>query len=139
MELIAIVQTVFLDGTAEVIRLPEENCSGNCAMCVGCQEQAPELVKNPIGAQPGDRVILEPDRKVARKTAAMFYTVPPILLLAGYLLGEHLWGRGALVGLACGVAGMWLVLLLDRKLSRKNPITYVISGKMTEKGDNTID
>lgn len=139
MEQIAKVQTVFSDGTAEVIRLPEENCSGNCALCGGCQEQTPVLAKNLIGAQAGDMVILEPDAKVARKTAALFYTIPPILLLAGYLLGEHLWSRGALVGLACGVAGMWLVLLLDRKMSRKNPITYVISGKMTEKGDNTID
>ncbi len=139
MEQIAKVQKVFSDGTAEVIRLPEESCSGNCTLCSGCQEQKPVLAKNSIGAQPGERVTLEPDARTARKTAAMLYTIPPILLLTGYLLGEHLWSKGALVGLACGVVGMWIVLLLDRKMSRKNPITYVISGKMTEKGDNIID
>lgn len=132
MEQIALVQNVFPDGTAEVIRLPEESCSGNCALCGGCQEQKPFVVQNPAGAQQGDRVILEADPKVAKKTAAMLYTIPPVLLLAGYLLGEQLWHRGPLVGLACGAAGMWLVLWLDRNMTKKHPITYVITGLVSE-------
>lgn len=132
MEQVALVQKIFPDGTAEVIRLPEESCAGNCAICGGCREQEPFVVQNPVGAQCGDRVILAADPKVAKKTAAMLYTVPTALLIAGYLVGEQLWGRGALVGLGCGVAGMWLVLRLDRKMTKKHPITYVITGLYSE-------
>ena len=132
MEQIALVQKVFPNGTAEVIRLPEENCFGNCAVCGGCQEQASFMARNSINAQIGDRVILEADPKVAKRTAALLYTIPPVLLLGGYLLGEQAWVRGSLVGLACGVAGMWLVLLLDRKMTKKHPITYVITGLYSE-------
>lgn len=132
MKQIAQIHQVFPDGTAEVIRLPEESCSGNCAVCGGCEPQTPFLVRNDIGAQVGDRVVLEPDAKVSRKVAAMLCTVPTGLLLAGYLLGEHFWGRGALMGLAGAVAGLWLVLQQDRKMTRKNPITYVITGLHTD-------
>lgn len=139
MEQIARVEKVFADATAEVIRTPEENCSGNCAACCGCEPQKPILVSNPIDAQPGELVVLEPDAKVSRKTTALLLTVPTGLLLAGYLLGEHFLGKGAFFGLIGGVVGLWFVLMLDRKMTRKNPITYVITGKMNEKGDNTID
>lgn len=139
MEQVARVLRVFADGTAEVIRTPEESCSGNCGACAGCQDQKPFVARNPVGAQVDDLVLLEPDAKASGKVLAMLCTIPTVLLLAGYLLGEHFLGKGPLVGLACGVLGIWLVLLLDRKMTAKNPITYVIVGKMKEKGDNALD
>lgn len=139
MEQIARVLKVFSDGTAEVIRTPEENCSGNCGLCAGCQDQESFVVRNAVDAQVDDLVILEPDSKASGRVLAMLCTIPTALLLAGYLLGEHLLQKGMLVGLACGVMGVWLVMRLDRKATQKNPITYVIQGKMKEKGDNTVD
>lgn len=132
MEQIGLVQSVGPDGLTEVRLLPEENCAGNCALCGGCQEQPPVLAQNSVNARVGDRVTLSVDPKVARKTAALLYTIVPVALLAGYLLGEQLWGRGGLVGLACGAAGLYLVLHLDRKMTQKHPTTYVITGLVSE-------
>lgn len=128
MELIAQVKQTFLDGTAQVICLPEASCSGNCATCGGCGEQEPIVVKNAVGAKPGDRVVLHGDPKTAGKTAAMLYTIPPALLLTGYLLGEHFLSKGGFFGILGCVLGLWAVLLLDRKMSKKQPFTYVITG-----------
>lgn len=132
MEQIAKIQNIFPDGTAEVIRLAEESCSGNCALCGGCEAPKPFTVQNDIGAKPGDRVVLQPDGKVARKTAAMLYTIPPALLLTGYLLGEHFLSKGGLFGILGAVIGLWLVMLLDRKMAKKHPITYHITGYAEE-------
>lgn len=128
MELIAQVQQTNLDGTAQIIRIPEESCSGNCSLCGGCGEAKPMVVQNTIGAKVGDRVILHADAKTARKTAIMLYTIPPALLLTGYLLGEHFLSKGGFFGVLGGVIGLWLVLMLDRKLTKKQPYTYEITG-----------
>ena len=139
MEQIAKVLKVFSDGTAEVVRTPEETCTGNCGLCAGCQDQKPFVVKNPIGAQVDELVELEPDSRASGRVLAMLCTIPTVLLLAGYLLGEHILQKGMLVGLACGALGVWLVMKLDRKATEKDPITYVIAAKMKEKGDNALD
>lgn len=139
MDQIAKVLKVFSDGTAEVVRTPEETCTGNCGLCAGCQDQKSFVVRNSVGAQVDELVILQPDPKASGRALAMLCTIPPAMLLAGYLLGEHILQRGMLVGLACGALGVWLVMKLDRKATEKNPITYVITGKMKEKGDNALD
>lgn len=128
MEQIVRVEKLLPDGTAEVKRIREDNCTGDCGLCSGCGEEASFAVYNDIGAQPGDRVVLHPDGKVARKTAAMLYTIPVVLLLIGYLLGEHFLEKGILFGLIGAVAGLWAVMMLDRKLTKENPITYHITG-----------
>ncbi len=132
MELIVTVQQVFPDGTAEVIR-EKELCHGNCAHCGGCEEPEPFRVNNPMAAKPGDRVILHATSKAARKTALMLYTIPVALLLAGYLLGEHFLAKGGFFGILGGVVGLWLVLTLDKQISKRYPITYEITGIAEEK------
>lgn len=128
MDQIAKVKKLLPDGTAEVVRLKEDNCSGNCGACGGCGEEKVFLAYNDIQAQPEDRVILQPDAKVARKTATMLYTIPVALLLAGYLLGEHFLSKGGLFGVLGAVVGLWAVLLMDKKMTKQNPVTYHITG-----------
>ncbi len=136
MEQIARVEKILPDGLAQVCRIREENCRGNCAFCGGCGEESGFPAYNDIAAKEGDRVILVPDAKVARKTAALLYTIPVILLLIGYLLGEHLLCKGGLFGILGAVAGLWIVMLLDRKMSKENPITYHITGFAEENSLN---
>ena len=128
MEQIAEVKTIDPDGIAHVIRLQDASCRGNCALCGGCQTSETIPAYNDIHAQPGDRVVLQPDGKVARKTAWMLYTIPTSLLLAGYLLGETLLSKGGLFGILGAVVGLWIVMLQDRKNTKKHPITYHITG-----------
>lgn len=127
MEQIALVKDVFPDGTAEVLRIVEATCPGNCAMCGGCPEQKPMRVHNDLGAKPGEKVVLQPDRKVAGKIATLLYTVPVALILTGYLLGEHFLQKGGFLGLLGGALGLAIVLWLDKKMSAKNPVTFHIT------------
>lgn len=61
MEQIVTVRALYPDGTAEVACRRASACSGDCGHCGGCTNAQTVLVRayNPIGAKPGDRVVVE--------------------------------------------------------------------------------
>ncbi len=115
---------------AEVIRVRESACSGDCHKCSGCGAAQQTMLlpaKNPIGAKPGDLVVVSSETKTVLKAAAVLYLVPLALFLAGYLFGESLWQRGGLIGLFGIALGIALIKVYDRHLSKKE-IVYTIIG-----------
>ena len=121
------VQVVRLlpDGMAEVTRVRESACSGDCHKCAGCgaAKQTMRLeAKNAIGAKPGDLVIIESDTASVLKGAALLYVLPLVTFLTGYIAGENLWGRGILVGIAAFALGMLPIKLYDRHLAKKGTV-----------------
>ena len=115
---------------AEVICIRESACSGDCHKCGGCGAQQETMlltVHNPIGAKAGDLVVIESATGPVLKAAAMLYILPVVLFLAGYLLGEHLWAKGPLMGIGGIVLGLLLVKLYDRHLQRKKEPIYTIT------------
>ena len=130
MEQVVRVRQTNNDGTAQVIRIRESACSGDCHKCSGCGSSQQTMVipaENPIGAKVGDWVVIEAKSGAVLKAAAMLYIVPLVLFIAGYLIGEHLWQRGILVSLAGLVLGLILVKLLDRHMTNKGSV-YTITG-----------
>ncbi len=130
MEQIVHVHQVFDDGTAQVLRLRESACSGDCHQCAGCgaaQQKMMIKAKNPIGAKAGDRVILEADTGPVLKAAVMLYILPVVLFIAGYLAGEWLWQNGIWLSLVGLISGFALVRAYDRHLSAKC-VSYTITG-----------
>lgn len=130
MEQIVRVRCLMPDGMAEVVRIRESACSGDCHKCSGCGAAKQTVVltaKNPIGARPGDMVVVSSESAYVLKAAAVLYLLPLALFLAGYLLGQSLWQRGGIAGV-CGFAvGMVLVKIYDRLMSKKQ-IEYTITG-----------
>ncbi len=125
------VRRTFENGTAEVIRVRESACSGDCHKCAGCGAQQQTMlltVQNAIGAKAGDLVIIESDTGPVLKAAAMLYVLPLVLFLTGYLLGEHLWAQGPVVGVVGIVLGLALVKLYDRHLQKQKDPVYTITG-----------
>lgn len=122
MEQTATIKAVFSDGTAEVIMKRPTACGGNCHACGGCSgEQVHQAIAlNPIGASPGDKVILQSDTKRIAGIIAVVYLLPVVLLLVGALCG------GLLPALAGLVLGFVPALLLNRRISKK-PVPLVIS------------
>ena len=103
MEQTVLVKRVLEDGSAEVLRVRESACSGDCHKCSGCGSSQQTMVicaENPIGARVGDWVVIEAKSGAVLKAAVMLYIVPLVLFIAGYLLGEHLWQSGILFALA---------------------------------------
>lgn len=131
MEQTVVVRNTLENGMAQVIRTRESACSGDCHKCSGCgaqQETWILTVHNPIGAKAGDRVVIESATGPVLKAAAMLYILPVVLFLAGYLLGEHLWAKGPLLGVVGIVLGLVLVKLYDRHLQKKKDPIYTITG-----------
>ena len=149
MEQNVVVRRLLPDGMAEVMRIRESACSGDCHKCAGCGSAKQTMLfqaHNPIGAVPGDVVVVESDTAEVLKGAAVLYVLPLVTFLAGYIAGETWWGRGLLVGILAFVLGMIPIKCYDRHLAKKGTV-YTIRAhaekpqqpKFTEKGDNEVD
>lgn len=147
MEQLVRVQKCNSDGTAQVLHIRESACSGDCHKCSGCgavQQKMLLTAHNPIHAQPGQMVTVRASSGQVLAAAAMLYILPLVLFVAGYLIFETNWQRGALGGGLAFVLGIVVAVLYDRLVARKKT-TYTITGFASEnanhpeKGDNDLD
>lgn len=125
------VRKILEDGTAQVIHVRQSACSGDCHKCSGCgavQETLMLMANNPIGARPGDMVVIESQTGPVLAAAALLYILPLVLFFLGYLAGSLLWERGPLTGCIAFGLGVAASVLYDRKLAKKKPTEYTITG-----------
>lgn len=130
MEQTVSVRRLLPDGMAEVVRVRESACSGDCHKCSGCGAAQQKLLlkaRNPIGAQPGDLVVVSSETKTVLKAAAVLYMLPLLFFILGYLVGESLWQRGGLVSIGSVILCIVLIKLYDRRLAKKE-VLYTITG-----------
>ena len=131
MEQLVRVKQTNPDGTAQVIHLRQSACSGDCHKCSGCgavQQAMLITAKNPIGAKPGDMVIISSETGPVLKGAAVLYMLPLVLFFAGYALGAVLRISGGITGGLAFLLSIALVVLYDRKVAKKNDTVYTITG-----------
>lgn len=138
MEQTVTVRRLLPEGMAEVVRVRESACSGDCHKCAGCGAASQTMIftaSNPIGASVGDKVIVESDTATVLRGAVLLYVVPLVTFLVGYILGEHVWGKGILCSIAGFVLGMLPIKLYDRHLAKKGTV-YTIKGYAVSPGEN---
>lgn len=148
MEQLVRVRQTFDNGTAQVERVRESACSGDCHKCAGCGAAKQTVLleaQNPIGAKPGQMVILRSDSGPVLKAAVVLYVLPLVLFFLGYALGA-LCQHGALcacLGFGLGIA---LAVVYDRRCAGKQKTVYTISGFPTAQmwgsdteGDHDLD
>ena len=131
MEQLVRVQTCNDDATAQVIHIRQSACSGDCHKCSGCgaaQETLILTVQNPIGAKPGDLVVIQSDSGPVLAAAAVLYIVPLLLFFLGYALGAVLWERGGLTGCLAFLLGVAFAAIYDRYMAKHKKTTYTITG-----------
>ena len=124
------VKACYPDGTALVLHLRQSACSGDCHQCSGCgaaQESLLLTARNPIGARPGDLVVIQSETGPVLMGAAVLYMLPLVLFFLGYALGAALWQMGALVGCLAFAASIAMCVLYDRKIARKKKTIYTIT------------
>lgn len=143
MEQTVLVKECMADGTARVVHVRKSACSGECHSCSGCgaaQQQMLLKVNNPIGAKSGDWVRVESATGPVLAAAAVLYMLPVMLFIAAYLVGEHLWTKGPLVGIIGFAAGLVLARVYDRLVAKKKTV-YTITGfaEKPRTGDERID
>lgn len=118
------------DGTARVMVVRQSACSGDCHKCSGCGAVEQKLLitaRNPIGARPGELVIVSSESATVLKGAAILYMLPLILFIAGYLLGMQ-WKLGGLTGFLAFAIGIGIAIAYDRLVVRKKHMQYTIIG-----------
>ena len=123
MEQIVTVRALYPDGTAEVACRRASACGGDCGHCGGCTNAQTVLVRayNPIGAKPGDRVVVESASCQVLGAAAAVYLLPVLFLLGGYAL---VGGPGGAIGFALGLApAVWM----DRRRRKGGRLLYTVS------------
>ena len=131
MEQLVKVKSASPDGTAEVLRIRESACSGDCHKCAGCGAARETIVfkaDNPIKAQPGDLVYVQTRSAPVLMGAAVVYLVPLLAFFVGYFVLDALWGLGALGGGAAFVVAIGAVVAYDRLIARKQNPVYTIVG-----------
>ena len=124
------VKACYPDGTAQVLHLRQSACSGDCHQCSGCgaaQEALLLTAQNPLGAKPGDMVVIRAETGPVLQGAAVLYMLPLVLFFLGYALGAALWQIGALVGCLAFVLSIALCVLYDRAIAKKRKTIYTIT------------
>ena len=131
MEQVVRVQKCEPDGTAQVLHIRQSACSGDCHQCAGCgaaQEKILLTVRNPIGAQPGDMVVIRSDSGPVLAAAAILYLLPLALFFVGYGVFAALGGNDALGGCLAFVFGLVGAKLYDSLVVKKKKTMYTIIG-----------
>lgn len=124
----AFVKRIISDDVVEVSLLRQMECGLHCdGACEGCSQKPSEDIlataSNPIGAELGDLVEVEPTGGLNIGTSVIVFLFPCIGLMLGYILGQSLFSLGE--GAALGTAVLGLIVsfipafLLNRSMTRQ--------------------
>ena len=132
MTQIATVERI-LDADHAEISVPRKSaCGHDCEECAGCGVSGAAVkarAANPIGARPGQKVVVESSTKKMLRIVVLVYLIPVVLFLAGYVITSLV---TASVGVQYAVAGAGFVLgivfaiLYDRRLRAKGGLSFTI-------------
>lgn len=129
----ATVTKLIGNGLAEVVVARETACGHDCENCGGCGAAGGSIsvrARTGIPVVPGDKVEIYSDNRVLGFAAAV-YLVPVVWFFIGYLMVPHFeeWLRylcgGA--GFALGIAA---AVILDRRVRKRNAVSYQITRKI---------
>ena len=130
MTQIATVEKDLGGGYAEVSVPRKSACGHDCEECAGCGMTGAAIkarARNDIGAQPGDKVVVESSTKKIFGVVALVYVLPVVLCLLGYFLSEGLAeGMRYAIAVATFVVSFIPCVLYDRHARKKELLTYQI-------------
>ena len=132
MTQIATVERI-LDADHAVISVPRKSaCGHDCEECAGCGVSGAAVKAkaiNPIGARPGQKVVVESSTQKMLGCVALVYAIPVALFLVGYLAAFFLGGTVAIqytVAVSGFVIGIVMAILYDRHLRAKGGLSFTI-------------
>lgn len=130
MTQIATVEKILRNGRAEVTVARQSACAHDCHECAGCGGTvAPvhAVVDNPIGAQAGQKVVVESETRQVFGVILLVYMLPVLLFFLGYFAASSLTeGMRATVGILAFFCGVVPAVLYDRKIKRSGGMTFTI-------------
>ena len=130
MTQIATVEKILGGGMAEISVPRKSACGHDCEECAGCGVSGASVraaARNPIGAEVGQKVVVESSTKKLLGVVALVYVLPVVGFLLGYFLSEGLtegWRYG--IAVAAAVLAFLPSVAYDRYARRKELLTYTI-------------
>ena len=130
MTQIATIERDLGGGYAEISVPRKSACGHDCEECAGCGMTGAAVkarARNDIGAQPGDKVVVESSTRKIFGVVALVYVLPVALFLLGYFLSEGL-AEGARYAIAIAAFAVSFIpcVLYDRHARKKELLTYQI-------------
>lgn len=132
MTQIATVEKKLEPGFVEISVPRKSACGHDCEECAGCGVSGAAVhakAVNTIGAQPGQKVVVESSTKKMLNIVMLVYLIPVVLFMAGYLLMTAL---SASVGMQYFVAAVGFVIgiiaaiFYDRRLRDRGGLVFTI-------------
>ena len=132
MTQIATVERILDSGHAEISVPRKSACGHDCEECAGCGVTGAAVqarAANPIGASPGQKVVVESSTKKMLRIVALVYLTPILLFLTGYLGALALTASVAIqytaaaLGFALGIA---VAVTYDRRLRARGGLSFTI-------------
>ena len=132
MTQIATVERIIDTDHAEISVPRKSACGHDCEECAGCGVSGAAVhakAANPIGALPGQKVVVESSTQKMLGIVAFVYLFPVALFLAGYLLAALVTVSVAVqytIAIAAFLAGIGFAVLYDRRLKARGGISFTI-------------
>ena len=132
MTQIATVERIIDTDHAEISVPRKSACGHDCEECAGCGVSGAAVhakAANPIGALPGQKVVVESSTQKMLGIVAFVYLIPVALFLAGYLLAALVTVSVAVqytIAIAAFLAGIGFAVLYDRRLKARGVISFTI-------------
>ena len=131
MTQIATVEKLLPGGYAEISVPRKTACGHDCEECAGCGMTGAAIharAGNDVGAQKGDKVVVESSTKKLLGVVALVYLLPVVGFLLGYFLTEGLMSEGwryAAAVIAAAVFFLCMVLYYSYNY-KECSVTYTI-------------
>ncbi len=125
----AIVTKLMPNNTAEVVVTRLTACGGNCGSCEGCvcDNEVRAIANNPLGAKPGQKVVIESQSSKVFGAVALVYIMPIVLFLAGYLAAAAVGAsEGVCIAVSFGALLLSAAILVVSQKRKKEKITFNI-------------
>lgn len=133
MTQVATVERIIDENHAEISVPRKSACGHDCEECAGCGVTGTAVhakALNPIGAKPGQKVVVESDTGKMLLIVSVAYLIPVVLFLAGYLVMFAVPGAGTALRYAVGILGFFAGILIavayDRRLRRQGGVSFQI-------------
>lgn len=132
MTQIATVERILDSGHAEISVPRKSACGHDCEECAGCGVTGAAVhakALNPIGALPGQKVVVESSTKKMLRIVALVYLIPVALFFLGYLAAMAVTASvtvqytAAAAGFILGILG---AISYDRRLRARGGLSFTI-------------
>lgn len=130
MTQIATVEKLLPGGYAEISVPRKTACGHDCEECAGCGMTGAAIharASDPIGVEPGDKVVVQSETKKLLGVVALVYLLPVIAFLLGYFLSDGLAEKVRYcIAIAAAIAAFIPSIFYDRYAKRHEVLTYTV-------------